>query len=143
MTEQLFSNEKFQIFNKNFRFQRWFYLFIGIGTVSVILFLTYGQISDMKNDNYDFAFCLLLIVHSSMIKTFLSTTKYSSFFSVCALFSIISTAIFCRKLSSNDECKQILSLIFRHHNCYVNYNDDYFTLWLHWCTFLYPIFLIS
>ncbi|CAF0835081.1 unnamed protein product [Adineta ricciae] len=73
MTEQLFSNEKFQIFKKNFRYQRWFYSFIGIGTVSVILFLTYGQIRDMKNDNYDFAFCLLLIIHSSITTAMLTT----------------------------------------------------------------------
>ncbi|CAF0893652.1 unnamed protein product [Adineta ricciae] len=73
MTEQLFSNEKFQIFNKNFRFQRWFYSFIGISTVFVILFLTYSQIRDMKNDNYDFAFCLLLIIHSSITTAMLTT----------------------------------------------------------------------
>ncbi|UJR30482.1 hypothetical protein I4U23_018015 [Adineta vaga] len=79
MKDELFSKEKLQILNRNFRFQRWFYSFIGIGIISVILILTYEQIHTMKKENHEFAFCLLLIIHS-----------------ICALFSILATAIFCR-----------------------------------------------
>ncbi|CAF4761566.1 unnamed protein product [Rotaria sp. Silwood1] len=79
MNYKPFEEEKFKRINKKLNFQRWFYSIIGIITISIIILLTLGQIQDMKKENYEFAICLLLIVHS-----------------VFVIISILSTAIFCR-----------------------------------------------
>ncbi|CAF4036568.1 unnamed protein product [Rotaria sp. Silwood2] len=79
MNYKPFVEEKFKRINQKLNFQRWFYSIIGIITISVIILLTLEQIREMKKENYEFAICLLLIVHS-----------------VFVLISILSTAIFCR-----------------------------------------------
>lgn len=38
-----------------------------MGTAFVIIILTYGQIEDMPAESYEFAFCLLILVHSSSL----------------------------------------------------------------------------
>ncbi|CAF1107769.1 unnamed protein product [Adineta steineri] len=72
-------DDKKKVMLKKFVFQRWFYASIGILTILPIIFLTLVQIQNMKRDNNEFAFCLLLLVHSG-----------------CVIFSMISTALFCR-----------------------------------------------
>jgi len=62
-----FVEEKSKLMNKKLSFQRWFYSIIGLITISGIVLLTLEQIRHMKKENHEFAFCLLLIVHSSLL----------------------------------------------------------------------------
>jgi hypothetical protein len=67
MNNKSFVEEKSKLINKKFNFQRWFYSIIGILTIFVIILLTFRQIRNMKKENPEFAFCLLLIIQSSLL----------------------------------------------------------------------------
>ena len=58
--------EQTKLINKKLNFQRCFYSIIGIGTTCVIIFLTYDQIRNIKQNNHEFAFYILLVIHSSI-----------------------------------------------------------------------------
>jgi hypothetical protein len=49
-------------------FHKWFYSLVGILTMIPIILLTLGQIRNIKIDNHEFAFYILLIFHSGLIK---------------------------------------------------------------------------
>jgi hypothetical protein len=52
---------------KKFIFQRWLYGLVGILTMIPIILLTFGQIQNIKKDNNEFAFYILLLVHSGLL----------------------------------------------------------------------------
>jgi len=75
--------------------QRWFYGLVGTLTMIPIILLTLGQIRTIKSNNNEFAFYLLLLVHSGLI---IFNENLSIIILLgCVIFSIISTALFCRK----------------------------------------------
>jgi hypothetical protein len=47
--------------------QRWFYALVGILTMIPIILFTLEQIRNIKKDNNEFAFYLLLLVHSGLL----------------------------------------------------------------------------
>jgi len=49
-------------------FHRWFYSLVGILTMIPIILLTIGQIRYIKINNNEFAFYILLLFHSGLIK---------------------------------------------------------------------------
>lgn len=53
--------------HKRLIIQRWFYAFVGVLTMIPIILFTLGQIRTIKKENDEFAFYLLLLVHSGLI----------------------------------------------------------------------------
>lgn len=52
---------------KKFVFHRWLYSLVGILTMIPIIFLTIGQIGNIKKDDNEFAFYILILVQSGLI----------------------------------------------------------------------------
>ncbi len=95
MSYKSFVDDHENLMNTKLIFQRWFYALVGLLTVLPIILLTLGQIQNMRGENNEFAFCLLLIVHSGL---FIFNEIYSTIiFLGFVIFSMISTALFCRK----------------------------------------------
>ena len=68
MHYRAYVDEKLKLINKKLNFQRWFYAFIGIINVLAIIFLTLRQAQNIEKQNHEFAFFLLLIEHSGLLK---------------------------------------------------------------------------
>jgi hypothetical protein len=66
MSYKPFVDEQEKLINKKFLFQRWLYALVGILTMIPIILLTFGQIRNLKRENNEFAFYLLLLVQSGL-----------------------------------------------------------------------------
>jgi hypothetical protein len=67
MNSKPFTKDESKLINKKLTFQRCFYSIIGTVIIFVIILLTFGQIRDMKKDNREFAFYLLILIHSGLV----------------------------------------------------------------------------
>jgi len=90
------SSKQFVDEHKKLLIQRWFYALVGVLTMIPIILFTLGQIRTIKKDNNEFSFYLLLLFHSGL---FISNSFYlfNILFIGCVIYSIISTALYCRK----------------------------------------------
>lgn len=102
--KRFFVENNLKLINKKLNFQRWFYSLIGSIIISMIILLTFQQIRYMKNNNHEFAIYLLFIIHSSLL-LFIEYINSLFFLLVYVLISLLSTAIFCRKLYTDYELK--------------------------------------
>ncbi|CAF0998118.1 unnamed protein product [Adineta ricciae] len=60
-----------------------------------VILLTWGEMQNFKQENHDFTFCLLLLVHSGWFRSN-QFSSYGLFCLACVIFSSIATALFCR-----------------------------------------------
>ena len=102
MSYKLFVDQKETLMRRKLLFQRWFYAFAGVLTMIPVILLTWGEMQNFKQENHDFAFCLLLLVHSGWFRSN-QFSFHSLFCLACVIFSLIATALFCRKFNRTKE----------------------------------------